>query len=77
MRTILEESMGLTWATIERDGRFHAVNRIAVMNSDKVKVWTADRHSAQVWAQAFREDEYREWSPTDRADNLTEIMEDI
>ena len=75
MKTILEESMGLRWAAIEREGKLKAIDQGGLMSGDHVYVWTTDRQGAREWVRAIREEQYREWSPTDLADNVEEALE--
>ena len=64
---IIDHSLSLKFAVIQRKDKVHAVDRGSVMKSDKVLVWTDSLLSAQSWKGAFISDQIegydRQWSP--------------
>ena len=64
---IIEHSLSLKYAVVERKGKFYAMDRGSVMKSDKVLVWTDTLVNAKAWRGAIISDQVegydRQWSP--------------
>jgi hypothetical protein len=66
MKDIIDHSMSLRYAVIERDKKIYAIERMHLMKSDKVIVWTSTMLSAKSWRGAIISDLSgvdRQWSP--------------
>jgi len=66
MKDIIDHSMSLKYAVIERKGKIYAVEQKHIMKSDKVIVWTSTMLSAKSWRGAIISDLSgvdRQWSP--------------
>ena len=67
---IIQHSLSLKYAVVERKGKIYAMDRGSVMNSDSVLVWTDTLVNARAWKGAIisdRIDGYdRQWSPVSR-----------
>jgi hypothetical protein len=64
---IIDHSLSLKYAVVERKGKIYAMDRGSVMKSDSVLVWTDTLVSAKAWRGAFISDQAegydRQWSP--------------
>jgi len=64
---IIEHSQSLKFAVIERQGKLYTMERINIMKSDKILVWTSTMMSARSWKGAIYSDRSktynRQWTP--------------
>ena len=63
---ILDHSLSLKFAVIERKEKIYAIERNHLMNSDNVLVWASTMMSARSWRGAIISDRAgvdRMWSP--------------
>jgi len=64
---ILEKSISLKFAVVERREKLYALERKNIMRSDKVLVWTSSMLSAKSWKGAIYSDRVknydRQWTP--------------
>ena len=64
---IIQHSLSLKYAVVERKGKIYALDRGSVMNSDSVLVWTDTLVNAKAWKGAIISDRIegydRQWSP--------------
>ena len=65
--TIIEHSLSLKYALVERGDKLYAMKHRDIMKSDKILVWTNSMLNARAWKGAIisdRIDGYnRQWSP--------------
>ena len=66
-KNIIDHSLSLKFAVVERKGKLHAMDRGSIMNSDKVLIWTNTLVNAKAWKGAIKSDQIvgydRQWSP--------------
>ena len=64
---ILDHSLSLKFAVIERKEKIYAMERKNIMKSDKVLVWTDSMMNARSWKGAIISDRIsnysRQWTP--------------
>ena len=64
---ILDHSLSLKFAVVERNEKLYAMERQNIMKSDKVLVWTDSMISARSWKGALYSDKFenydRQWTP--------------
>ena len=67
---ILEHSLSLKFAVVERNEKLYAMERKNIMKSDKILVWTDSMISARSWKGAIYSDRIpnynRQWTPLKR-----------
>ena len=67
---ILDHSLSLRFAVVERNKKLYAMERQNIMKSDNVLVWTDSMMSARSWKGAIYSDRIenydRQWTPVSR-----------
>ena len=65
--SILDKSLSLKYAVVDRNGKLYALEIKNIMKSDKLLVWTDSMLSAKSWKGAIFSDRLenydRQWTP--------------
>jgi len=64
---LINYSLSLKYAVVERNGKLYAMDIGSVMSSDNVLVWSSTLANAKAWKSAIKSDQIegynRQWSP--------------